>query len=59
MITAEEKLQRIGKLLKEWDMSLTHKEFELEFMDQSVNDIKDEMWRMYCFINDVSGTLDL
>ena len=58
-MTAEKKIQRIAELLKEWDLSLTHKEFEAEFMDQPVNDIKDEMWRMFCFISDVYDTLNM
>lgn len=58
-MTAEKKIQRITELLKDWDLSISHKEFEAEFMDQSVNDLKDEMWRMYCFISDVNDTLNM
>ena len=59
-MTAEKKIQRITELLKDWDLSeLSQEEYEVEFMEQSINDLKDEMWRMFCFMNDVYDTLNM
>lgn len=59
-MTAEEKMQRITVLLNELDLvDMSREEYEAEFMKQSVNDLKDEMWIMYCFASDVCNTLNM
>lgn len=60
-MTAEKKIRKIAtKLLNEWDFSdFSREEFEEEFMNQSVNDLKDEMWRMFCSLKDVYDTLNM
>lgn len=59
-MTAEEQIRRITGLLNDLDLSdMCREEYEVEFMEQSVNDIKDEMWRMYCFASDVCNTLNM
>jgi hypothetical protein len=58
-MTAEEQIKRIAELMNELDLAdMTRTEFEEEFPKQSINDIKDEMWRMYCFVSDVCYTLN-
>lgn len=59
-MTAEEKIQRITRLLNDMALDdMCRDEYEVEFMKQSVNDLKDEMWRMYCFASDVCNTLNM
>lgn len=58
-MTAEEQIKRIAELMNELDLAdITRAEFEEEILKQSINDIKDEMWRMYCFVSDVCYTLN-
>ena len=58
-MTAEEQIKRIEELMNELDLAdMTRAEFEEEILKQSINDIKDEMWRMYCFVSDVCYTLN-
>ena len=59
-MTAEEQIQRITGLLNALDLAdMCREEYEEEFMNQSVNDIKDEMWQLYCFASDVCNTLNM
>lgn len=59
-MTAEKKIQRISELLNDMALAdMRREEYEAEFMKQSVNDLKDEMWRMYCFASDVCNTLNI
>jgi hypothetical protein len=59
-MTAEEQITRITRLFVNLDLDyMCYEEYEVEFMKQSVNDIKDEMWRLYCFANDVFDTLNM
>lgn len=59
-MTAEEQIKRITKLLNDMDLdTITRTEFEKEFPNQSINEIKDEMWRLYCFASDVCDTLNM
>lgn len=58
-MTNEEQIKRIEELMNELDLAdITRAEFEEEILKQSINDIKDEMWRMYCFVSDVCYTLN-
>jgi hypothetical protein len=59
-MTTEQKLERIEKLVKELDlMEVTKKEFYSEVEEQRLVDIKDEMWELYCFANDVVVTMKM
>lgn len=59
-MTAEEQIKRITKLLNDMSLdTITRTEFEEEFPNQSINEIKDEMWRLYCFASDVCDTLNM
>ena len=59
-MTAEEQIRRITGLLNDLDLvDMCREQYEEEFMDQSVNDIKDELWEMYCFASDVCNTLNM
>ena len=59
-MTAEQKLERIEKLVKELDLAeVTKEEFYNEVEEQSLIDIKDEMWELYCFANDVVVTMKM
>lgn len=59
-MTAEEQIERITKLLNDMSLdTITRTEFEEGFSEQSINEIKDEMWRLYCFASDVCDTLNM
>ena len=59
-MTAEEQIKRITKLLNDMDLNdVSYAKFEEMFMKQSINDIRDELWRMYCFTEDVCITLNM
>lgn len=59
-MTAEERIKRITGLLNDLDLdAMCYEEYETEFMKQSVNNLKDEMWRLYCFASDVCDTLNI
>lgn len=59
-MTPEEQIKRITKLLNELSLDeITYEEFEEEFLKGSINDIKEEMWLLYCFANDVCYTLNM
>ena len=57
-IKALDQTERIAKLVNELDLEkVLPKDFDNMFYLQSVKEIKEEMWRMYCFAEDVSYTL--
>lgn len=59
-MTTEQKLERIEKLVKELDLAeVTKEEFYNEVEEQRLVDIKDEMWELYCFANDVVVTMKM
>lgn len=52
-ITALEQTERIAELLNRMDVpDLTMEEFEKWFQRMSVREIKDTLWRFYCFASD-------
>lgn len=57
----EEKIKRITELSNELKLQLgiTTEEFKNEFLEQSINDLEEMMWQLYCFVSDVIYTLDL
>lgn len=59
-IKALEQTERIAKLVNELHLEdVSPKDFDNMFYLQSVKEIKEEMWQMYCFAEDVGYTLDL
>lgn len=59
-MTKEEQIKQITELLN--DMSLddvSYAKYEEMFMKQSINDIKDELWKLYCFAENVCNTLNM
>lgn len=59
-IKALNQLERIAKLVNELHLEdVSPKDFDNMFYLQSVKEVKEEMWRMYCFAEDVVYTLDL
>ena len=57
-IKAVEQIERISKLVDDLDLAYTlPKDFDDLFYLQSVKEIKEEMWRMYCFAEDVKYNL--
>ena len=59
-IKAEKQIKRIKNFLNVLDLDdITYVEFEEMFMKQPINDIRDELWKMYCFAEDVCNTLNM
>ena len=59
-MTNEEKIKRIGELLNDLCLSDLRKDELFTKLDEmSINDIKDHMWELYCFVEDVCFTVDL
>ena len=57
-MTAEEKIKKITELFTNLNLDdMCYEEYEAAFVEQSVNDLKDEMWRLYCFASNVGYTL--
>lgn len=58
-IKALEQTERIAKLVKELDLAdISPEYFDDMFYLQSVKEVKEEMWRMYCFAKDVDYTIN-
>ena len=59
-MTAEEQIKRITELLNDLSLDdVSREEYEKQIMKQSLNDIIDELWEFYCFVEDVCNTLNL
>ena len=59
-MTTEQKLERIKKLVKELGLAEFSKvNFYSTFEEQSITDIRDEMWMLYCFVYDVENTINM
>lgn len=56
---ALDQAERIATLVNELHLEdVSPKDFDNMFYLQSVKEVKEEMWRMYCFAEDVSYTLN-
>ena len=56
---AVDQTERIATLVNELHLEdVSPKDFDNMFYLQSVKEVKEEMWRMYCFAEDVSYTLN-
>lgn len=58
-MTDKEKLDKIAELIDEMDLAdMTRAEIEREIDGCSLEEIKDNMWQLYCLISDISFTLE-
>ena len=58
-MTDTEKVKRIEGLLNELDLrDLTEEEIQEEIMESSINDIIDDIWKLYCFAENVFNTVN-
>lgn len=60
-MTAEQKLERIKKLIKEANLAedVSKVNFYSEVIDQSFRDIRDEMWELYCLAYDIKNVINM
>lgn len=59
-MTTKEQIKRITGLLNDLNLNdISREDFEKEIMDNSINDIMDELWRLYCFAKDIAYILCL
>lgn len=57
--TKREKLDKIAEYIDEMDLAdMTRAEIEREIEGSSIEEIKDNMWQLYCLISDISFTLE-
>ena len=57
-MTDKEKLDMIAEYIEEVDLAdMTRTELEREIEGSSIEEIKDNMWQLYCLISDISLTL--
>ena len=55
----KEQIEKITELLNELSLAdLTLQEYNDLFLKQSIEEIKDELWRMYCFAEDICNVLN-
>lgn len=55
----EERIKRITKMLTESDFdAYTQEELFKEIDNSSINEIKDCIWELYCFMSDVREILN-
>ena len=59
-MTDRKQIEKITKLLNELDLAdLTLQEFNDGFTKLTIDELRDESWRLYCFANDVCDTLNM
>lgn len=59
-MTREQKIELIEKLVKDLKLAeVAKEEFYSEIEEQRLVDIKNEMWELYCFANDVTNTMKM
>lgn len=58
-MTDKEKLGKIAEYIEEMDLAdMTRTEIEREIEGSSIEEIKDNVWQLYCLISDISLTLE-
>ena len=58
MNEAEQKLERIKKLLEEMDFCVVTKEaFEKEFFNETIGELKEDIWDFYTFMCKVDAII--
>lgn len=59
-VTDTERIERITKCLQKLGYpEMTRDELMEKVRNLSINEIEDEIWDMYCFVNDVCNTLNM
>ena len=57
-MTAEEKIEKIKKLLEEMDFTVATKEaFEKEFYNETIGELKEDIWDFYTFMCKVDAII--
>lgn len=58
-MTDKERIERITKMLNESGFdTYTQEELFKEIDNSTINEIKDYIWELYCFMSDVCETLN-
>ena len=58
-MTNDKKIKRIGEFLNRLCLDdLTKDELFTKLDEMSINEIKDHMWELYCFVDDVCDTVN-
>lgn len=58
-MTAQEKLDKIGKFLDKLDMpSYSYGNICDKVENSTVREIKDQFWELYCFVENVCGLIN-
>jgi len=59
-MTTEQQIERIVELVKELDFDdVTKLEFEEGFEHMTIAEIKDDMWKLHCFMSDVVNVINM
>lgn len=59
-MTTEQQIARITEIINENDFAeVTKAEFEEAFDDMSITEIKETIWKLYCFMSDVVDTINM
>lgn len=59
-MTAEQKIARITEIINRYNINdIPKDEFESMFDKQRLIDLKEEMWELYCFVDDIVDTLNM
>ena len=57
-MTTEQQIARITKIIKENDFAeVTEAEFKEAFEHMTIAEIKESIWKLYCFMSDVVDTI--
>lgn len=57
-IKALEQIDKIKRLFKTKMRTMTRDEFNEDFEDSTISDIKDEMWELYIFLHKIEEVLE-
>ncbi len=59
-MTDEKRIERIEGLLNDLNLDdMSWYDFVNKFEKMSLADLKDEMWKIICFVDDVADTLNM
>ena len=58
-MTEQEKIKKISELLNNLGLAdISKEEFDEEILNCRINEIKEELWRLYCFVEDICDVLN-
>ena len=58
-MTDKDKIKKISKLLNDLGLAdISKEEFDKGILDASINEIKEELWRAYCFVEDICDVIN-